>query len=329
MGDAWLVLNKIAVMFLVMLAGWLICRRGLLASQFQTALGKLVVDGTFPALVFTQMLGSVSPATLRASLWIPVLGLVVMASAAAIGVLAARALRTPAERPTFAFVIGTPNWVYLPLPIVQGLFGAEGVRTILLLNLGAQIFLWTGGVTILRGKFERDDFRQLFTNPGLLATVAGIAVALLVPGAGDWGTPQGDQGFGWFAGILVQALTMLGSLTIPLSLLVTGAQLSGLTWDDPGHRGLLAGVVSLRLLVVPVVTIILIHALVLIGLPLTMVARHTIYLVAAMPVAISCSLFAERFGGDTRLSASSIFVSTLLSLVSVPLLYALIRTLGW
>ncbi|MCX7008153.1 MAG: AEC family transporter, partial [Kiritimatiellaeota bacterium] len=259
MADAWVVLNKIAVMFLVMLAGWLLCRRGLLAAPFQSALGKFVVDGTFPALVFTQMLTTVSRDSLRASLWVPVLGLVIMALAAAIGLLAARGLRNASQRPTFAFVASMPNWVYLPLPIVLGLFGAEGVRTVLLFNLGAQIFLWTGSVAMIRGKLEREDLRQLVTNPGLLATIAGIAVALLVPGANEWGTAVGDHGAGWLAGIAVQALTMVGSLTIPLSLLVTGAQLSGLTWDDPEHRGTVTGVVLLRLFVAPAVTILLLH----------------------------------------------------------------------
>lgn len=329
MADAGVVLNKIAVMFLVMLAGWLLCRRGLLAVPFQSALGRLVVDGTFPALVFTQMLATVSRESLRASVWVPVLGFVVMALAGGLGLLAARGVREKNQRGTFAFVTGMPNWVYLPLPIVQGLFGSEGVRTVLLFNLGAQIFLWTGSVALIRGKLERSDLLQLAINPGLLATVAGIAVALLVPGASAWGTAACDAGAGWWAGMIVQALTMVGSLTIPLSLLVTGAQLAGLAWDDPEHRGPVAGVVALRLVVVPVVTIMLLHGAVRAGLPLTDIARHTIFLIAAMPVAISCSMFAERFGGDIRLSAASIFASTLLSLASVPALYAAVRTLGW
>ncbi len=329
MADAWIVLNKIAVMFLVLLAGWLLCRRGLLAAPFQSALGRLVVDGTFPALVFTQMLTTVSRDTLRSSLWIPLLGFAVMALAAGVGLLAAGGLRDKSQRGTFAFVAGMPNWVYLPLPIVQGLFGVEGVRTVLLFNLGAQIFLWTGGMALIRGKLERSDLTQLVLNPGLLATVAGIAVALLVPGASAWGTATGDAGAGWWAGIIVQALTLVGNLTIPLSLLVTGAQLSGLAWDDPGHRGLVSGVVVLRLIVAPAVTIVLLHGAVQTGLPLSDIARHTIFLIAAMPVAISCSMFAERFGGDVRLSAASIFASTLLSLATVPALYAAIRALGW
>ncbi len=329
MADAWVVLNKIAVMFLVLLAGWLLCRRGLLAAPFQTALGRLVVDGTFPALVFTQMLATVSRDSLQASLWIPMLGLLTMALAGGLGLLASRGLRNAAQRPTFAFVAAMPNWVYLPLPIAQGLFGAEGVRTILLFNLGAQMFLWTGGVALIRGKLAREDLRQLAMNPGLLATIAGIAVALLVPGATAWGTAAGDHGAGWAAGIVVQALTLVGSLTIPLSLLVTGAQLAGLTWDDPGHRGAVTGVVLLRLLVMPAVTVLLLHLAVLAGLPLTDIARHTIHLIVAMPVAISCGMFAERFGGDARLSAATVLASTLLSLLTVPALYAAIRALGW
>jgi len=329
MADAWVVFNKIAVMFLVMLAGWLLCRRGLLAAPFQSALGRLVVDGTFPALVFTQMLTTVSRDSLRTSLWIPALGLLVMALASGLGLLAARGLREKQQRGTFAFLVGMPNWVYLPLPIVQGLFGAEGVRTVLLFNLGAQIFLWTGSVALIRGKLERSDLQQLALNPGLLATLAGIAVALLVPGSSAWGSAAGDHGLGWCAGIAVQALTLVGSLTIPLSLLVTGAQLSGLAWDDQGHRGLVTGVVAMRLALAPAVTIVLLHLAVCAGLPLTDIARHTIFLIAAMPVAISCSMFAERFGGEIRLSAASIFASTLLSLASVPALYAGIRALGW
>ena len=329
MADAWVVLNKIAVMFLVMLAGWLLCRRGLLAAPFQSALGRLVVDGTFPALVFAQMLTTVSRDSLRASLWVPVLGLLVMALASSLGLIAARGLREKQQRGTFAFLAGMPNWVYLPLPIVQGLFGPEGVRTVLLFNLGAQIFLWTGSVALIRGKLERSDLLQLALNPGLLATLAGIAVALLVPGASEWGGAAGDHGAGWSAGIAVQALTLVGSLTIPLSLLVTGAQLSGLAWDDPGHRGPVAGIVALRLVVAPALTIVLLHVAVCAGLPLSDIARHTIFHIAARPVAISCSMFAERFGGDVRLSAASIFASTLLSLASVPALYAAIRALGW
>ena len=322
---------KIAVMFLVMLAGWWLRRRAAFTRETTGLLGRLVVDVTFPALVFTQMLQTVSAAMLRASLWLPLAAVGVMGTAAGVGWTAGRLVRAPATRPTFVFLVATPNWIYLPLPIMLALFGADGVRSVLLFNVGAQIFLWTAGVALLRGRFDRREARQLLLNPGLLATAAGIAIALLYPGAGGLETAQpGAARAGELAcAAVVQALALLGSLTIPLSLLVTGAQLGELRPADPGPRGLLAGVVTLRLLIAPAVTVLLLRLLAAAGLTLPEVSRHTICIIAAMPVALNCSLFAERFGGDTRLSAPGIFLSTLGSLTTVPALYGLIRWLGW
>ncbi|MCX6997662.1 MAG: AEC family transporter, partial [Kiritimatiellaeota bacterium] len=322
---------KIAVMFLVMLAGWAVRRHGSFTSETTNRLGRLVVDVTFPALVFTQMLQTVTAATLRASLCLPLAAIGVMSIAAGVGWTAARLVRAPAARPTFVFLVATPNWIYLPLPIMLALFGPDGVRAVLLFNVGAQIFLWTAGVALLCGGFDQRAVRQLPLNPGLLATAAGIALALLYPGAAGLETAQpGTAAAGELVcAAVVQALWLLGSLTIPLSLLVTGAQLGDLRWDDPGHRGLLAGVVALRLLAAPAATLLLLRLLALLGWPLPDVARYTIVIIAAMPVALNCSLFTERFGGDTRLSASGIFLSTLGSLVTVPACYGLMRWLGW
>ena len=322
---------KIAVMFLVMLTGWWLRRRGAFTGETTQRLGWLVVDVTFPALVFTQMLQTITAATLWASLWLPLAALGVMGVATAVGWAGARLVRARAERPTFAFLVATPNWIYLPLPIMLALFGAEGVRAVLLFNVGAQIFLWTAGVALIRGRLDRAELRQLLLNPGLLATVAGVALALLYPGAGNLETAQpGAAPAAALAGAtVVQALALVGSLTIPLSLLVTGAQLGDLRLDDPGHRGLLAGVVALRLVAAPAAVLVLLRLAALLGWTAPEAARHAIFLIAAMPVALNCSMFAERFGGDTRLSAPAIFLSTLASLITVPAGYGLVRWLGW
>lgn len=61
------------------------------------------------------------------------------------------------------------------------------------------------------------------------------------------------------------------------------------------------------------------------GLAIGEVPRLTGYLIAAMPVAISCSIVTERFTGETDLAAKSIFYSTLLSIVTVPVFYFVVR----
>jgi len=58
------------------------------------------------------------------------------------------------------------------------------------------------------------------------------------------------------------------------------------------------------------------------------VARLTTYLIAAMPVAISCSIVTERFGGTVCLRRAPFFYSTLWSILTVPALYYLVRPAG-
>ena len=82
-----------------------------------------------------------------------------------------------------------PNWIFFPLPIAEALFGADGVREVLLCNVGAQLMLWTVGVWTLQGRRTRGAaLRALLENYGLLATAAGLALALSVPAARSLGT---------------------------------------------------------------------------------------------------------------------------------------------
>jgi len=64
------------------------------------------------------------------------------------------------------------------------------------------------------------------------------------------------------------------------------------------------------------------------GLQIPEETRMVCYLIAAMPVAISCSVMAERYGGDARLAAEGIFYSTFFSLLTVPAIFLLVQWFG-
>ena len=331
MSDFLVVLLKIASMFLVMALGWVARKRALITDDAGRVLSRLLVDMIFPALVFTQMLRTVNPQVLRESWFVPILGAAVIVIAKVVGQLGMPLFRHKGALATAVFLVAMPNWVFFPLPIVAKLFGDAGVRDVLLCNVGAQLMLWTIGVWTLRGTMSRKmAFKELATNHGLVATVAGIVIALVLPFAR---TLETVPVVGASAGVLaaasvIQALAMLGSLTIPLSLVITGAQLGSLNLAAHYPTRDFVGVIVLRLLVAPVITIAILMAASLLGLRIPEVTRMTTYLIAAMPVAISCSIITERFGGDTPLAARAIFYSTLGSILTVPALYYLVRLLG-
>jgi predicted permease len=328
----WLVvLLKILAMFLVILAGWYARRRSLLSSETTRALSLFLVDLTIPALVFTQMLKTVDPVSLRASWYVPLLGGGVIVLGLLVGWATVALVRQAPQRNTYIFLVGVANWIYLPLPIVEALYGAEGIRALLLANVGAQLLLWSLCVWTLRGgRPDWASLRNVATNPGLIATAIGIAIALLVPAARTIETaPLAHASAGLLLSqALVQALVMVGSLTIPLSLIVTGAQLGELNVSDHRPSLVLTSVLVMRLIVTPLILLALGLLVWRLGVRLPEVARMVTYLIAAMPVAVSCSIFTQRFGGDTSLAARGIFYSTLWSIITVPAFIYLVMRLG-
>jgi hypothetical protein len=326
---AQVVLVKIAAMFLVIVAGWLARRRGFLAAEFTAMLSRLVVDVAFPALVFTQMLRTVNADALRAEWFSPLLSVLIVFVAYFVGLVVSPLFSGPAQRNTFIFLITVPNWVFLPLPIAEALYGAAGVRTVLLCNAGAQLVLWSFGIWILHGSI-RQALRNLLTNTGLWATALGIVMALLFPAARELETINAASASlgGVMGGALVQALAMVGSLTIPLSLLTIGAQLGELTIAVHRFPRPLWGVILARLIFAPLVTLALGWAAIRAGVQIPNTTRMVCYLIATMPVAISCSVMTERYGGDATLAAEGTFYSTLYSLLTVPAMFWLIQQFG-
>ncbi len=312
-------LTKLAAMFVVMGVGWWMRRANWLAAGATATLSNLTIQVAFPCLTLDQMLRTLDRAALQQSVPLIGLGFVMMVLSAAVGVgMTFRWNRDSARGRTAAFLIAIPNWIFLPLPLAQAVAGDVGTRTILLLNVPAQVVLWTLGLGLLRGEMRgAHGVRGLLTNPGLLATAAGILLALVYPPSARWAHAASP------VGALMQGVGLLGLLTIPLSLLITGAQLAE-TQLVQFAPGALARVLLGRLIVAPLVCVLLLEF----GgrlLGLDPAVRLVACLVAAMPVAVSCGVFIERYGGDRDLGAQSVLLSTLASVLTVPVLVAMVE----
>lgn len=309
------VLSQIGVVLVLVACGYGARRLRLLDAGALGALSRLLVDLAFPALIIVNLLATVDRAALAAEWYVPVAALVLMPG----GWLLARRFVGPTE----AFLVGLPNWIFLPLLIADALYGALGVRTVLLFNAGSQLALWTVGVATLTGHGHP---RQLLRNPGLWATGVGIALALLCPALGPIArAPGAATGWGALPGIVLDALRLLGQMAVPLSLCVTGALLGERTIRETLRPSAgLARVLLGRLVILPALCAGLIFGVQAAGLALNPRARLILLLTMAMPVAVSSAVHARRFGGDARLAAQAVAWSTALSLATVPALVWLV-----
>ena len=187
-----IILQVSVAMFLVMALGFVARRKGYFSPETTKTMSLFIVDVAFPGLVFVQLLKTVDATTLRERWYIPVLGAVLILLGYVAGAAIAPVCTERSQRGTFHFLAGMSNWIYLPLPIVEALYGAEGIQTVLLFNIGAQVVMWTVMVGGLRGgRPDREMLMDLLLNPGLLATAIGIPLDKLTSVMKKYGRMQG------------------------------------------------------------------------------------------------------------------------------------------
>lgn len=311
-GDAHEILSRFALLIGLIGAGWIARRKRWLGDPAARALSRICTDICFPALTLTQMLRVIGAWPIGDQTSLIVLGFVLLGTAVFLAWPAVRS-GPPESQRTAWLSAAMPNWIFLPLPIAALVYREQGVATVLLVNVSAQFVLWTVGVAILRG------FRLTFKsgwkhalNPGLVATVGGAIVAAIFPESRAWFDCEGA------IGLSLRMIAAIGTLTIPLSMVVTGAQLGALNnaWriDEQVRR-----VLIVRLLIAPILTVVILKLFSAVR-PIAPNVFFTSALISAMPVAISCGVLVERYGGDRDLVGRAIFLSTLLSLLTVPLL---------
>ncbi|GDX83944.1 malate transporter [Deltaproteobacteria bacterium] len=316
------ILTTSATLASLLLVGWFARRRGLLGGESSRELARFVVDVAFPALVVYQLPRTVDAATLSDRWYVPILGAGVLCAGLAVGTLLAPWSTAIDRRPTFAFLVGTPNWLFLPLPIAGALYGDDGVQSVLLANVGAQVTMWTLGVwTLRKGQVGATSLRELVLNPGLLATLVGSALAIGAPHL-----PEGTSSAHALAP-LIEALGLLAGLTVPLSLIVTGAQLAELDPDTSGHAREQSGILLGRLLLTPLVLFALLHVTLLaLHAQVHSVPLRVALLIAAMPVAVSCGPMTARYGGPAGMSARAVLYTTVVGLLTAPAVLWLLAT---
>ena len=283
-------LSVVAPVFIIALVGLAWARSG---THFdEVSITRLVLNVGIPCLVFRSLTSlDVPPAELARMAG---LAAAVMSMFAVGGLVVLKAMRLPAH--TFLGPLVFTNSGNIGLPICLFAFGEPG------LALGMAYFAVSSTChVVLGGPLFSGSFslRPFFRSPltwAVLITIAVIVSGVAVP---TW---------------IARTTTLLGDIAIPLMLLTLGVSLSKMHPESMG-RSIILSFVRLGLGVFS-------------GLLLTTLlgvdglTRKVLVLQASMPVGVLNYLFAQRYGRSPEQVASLVLVSTLISVVSIPVLLA-------
>jgi hypothetical protein len=297
-----IVITQIISLFLLIAVGYFLRHSNHLDKKETGAISKLLLDLILPAMLISSLQIDVSAKMLvkfknLLLYWVAFyLILIIIAS-----IISKIFPVSHDKKIVLKFFLIFGNVGYMGLPVIDVIFPENGIFFGSIGVVIFNIFLWTYGASLfLRDNKQKNiNLRDIFNN-GVIAIILGLILML-----GNIKLPTS----------IMTAVDMLAEATFPLSMLVIGSGLAQIKISGI-FKDLNIWIYSiLKLLIIPVVAIILLNYF-----NVSDPIRTILVLQIAMPAAANGVIFAERYDGNYIFAAESLFLSTLMAAVSIPLI---------
>lgn len=296
------------IIVLLILTGYLSKYFGILKESDRLTLNNIVVHIAMPSTIFLTIMKNVSPADLPQFLKLPVLIFLTFVICGFIGYLIGRLLKLNKESlGGLILVCALGNTGFLGYPVIYGFYGTEGLTRAIFCDIGSVFASLLFG-TYVGLKFGNENSNnsiiyELLKFPPLITGILSMVLVF----------------FGFnvdsFPGFIIKTLGYLSNATIPLIMLSLGLSLSPKSARFGAIYGVIASMVRMGiapLLVFALSTIFLIDGL----------EKNVLILESAMPSAMMSLVFAVMYELDVKLVASACFITTVVSLFILPLIYS-------
>jgi len=310
-----IIISQIFILSVVVLIGALAARFKVLTHDSKDMLSKVIFNISLPLMLFTNFLKlETNPHLLANSIIVLSVSGFVIFFMLLIGWLTTRVVKmSGSEAAIFKAHSMFGNIIFLGFPLIKALYGEEGLLYASMFQLVSNIIMWTVGVIVLshdKGTPWQKSITKIL-NPNTIATLIGLIFFIF-----SIRVPE----------IVISPLASLGSTNTWLSMLYIGAMLA-----FSNVRGLVGKKIIYllsfnRLLLVPIILIaaFVLTALVSGNAP-DRIVTSVIILEASMPCMASIVIMAKELGADDNLAVANVFVSTLISIITLPLILIVIN----
>ena len=289
--------QQVVVLFLLMATGTVAVKTGVLKPENKQALSNLLVYLVVPAMIINSYRMEFSAEILRNLL--AAFGMSVLAICIGTAItLVLTTRRKDSRAPIFQFATVFSNAAYMGFPLISALFGAEGMLYASAYVTVFNILLWTMGYGMVSGSANAKDVaRNLLRTPVFYALVAGLAIY-------------------FFQIPIPHLIELLAGMNTPLSMLITGILLAASDLKTIVSNLHIWKLAAVRMLLIPAVCL---GVFALLGLVHLGMSAQVVLLLECCPAAAITSVFAVQFHHDESYAAGSVVLTTLLSIVILPL----------
>lgn len=282
---------------MLILTGFLLVKAKIMSTDFRKALTDFIIHFILPCNIIKSFIIEFDGQIMLDCLSV----LLVSCATQVLTMLLGNLLYSrmdPQKKPCILFATQVSNAGFLGSPIVEGLYGAQGLLYVSIYLIPQRIMMWSLGVTCYSGTRGTGVLKKLVTHPCIVAVAIGLALMLTQLQLPAWiETPLG----------------MVGSCNTAMSLLVIGGVLADVE-PKSMFRNESLSYCFVRLILIPLIVL---GGCMVLGLD--QLVMEVSVVLAAMPAALTTSMLASQYGRDEKFAVSLVFLSTVGSMVTIPL----------
>ncbi|MBR5467997.1 MAG: AEC family transporter [Firmicutes bacterium] len=312
MATIYAVFDKLVALFMLVMAGYFLRRKNIVSEGFSTGISGFLTKVVLPVFFVMAMQIEFTPEKFQNGLKVYVFSIILILLATAIGFVTASICGVKgADKGVWIYGCMLPNHAFIGFPVMAVVFGEEGLFYAAFANAALNTIAFSLGVVIVglyaQDKSKKKSLKQLLLTPMNVGTVVGIILFVL-----DIQLP----------GPVADSFTMITNTMSAMAMLFVGMVLSKYPIMSM-FKGIKNYEITLvRLVIIPVLVYFIM--LPFRGGVIDNVAFGILVLSHAVPVGSIVATVAAEYSDDPASASRYIFISTLLCLVSIPLISLLI-----
>ena len=303
---ALITLEQVGILFLLIFIGFAGVKTKIIQPESKKVFSSFLVSVVMPMVILNSYMSEFDPDVFINLAWSFVFSTVVMVVGFILTFLFMMKSKSK-NKAILMFGSMFSNSVYMGFPLIQALFGTEGMLYTSAFVTMFNVFVWTIGYVVVSGKpFGKEVLKNVVTNPVLISIGVGLVIYL-----GQIPIPE----------IVKQPISLVANMNTSLSMIIIGMVIASSNMKQIVTSGEVWLLLLRRLIVIPAICFVLFYVLGISGM-----VANVVLILQACPTAAITSVFAIQFNHNENLAAGAVVLTTLCSIVTLPV-FAMLLTM--
>lgn len=299
---AFNVFIQVSIMFIIMAIGVFCYKKKMISENVGAELSKFLLMIVNPCVILNAFRMEYKPELANGLVISVLLAFISNLMGIAIATLFIRKNPDRKEYIVERFAVVFSNCGFMGIPLIQAVVGDIGVFYASTYVAVFNLFTWTYGVSIMKGKMNKNDVFKILTSAPIISIIAGLFIFLF-----SIKLPV----------VIEKPIEYISALNTPLAMIVTGIYLARTNIKDAIKNMRIFFVSALRLILVPV-TMLVVFIFIDAETELFTMILVANMIATSCPTASSTLMMSRMFGKNAEYASMIITVSTLLSILTLP-----------